>query len=438
VDLWGLPKIPQWPHSLGTNGKRTISQDALAICEESYISLLGLQIQGLDTDSDMTQYNLTIETSYFDFDCKNPKTGLVLNESTNYFPEWLNLSAIFAYGSQSPPSSFAAYVWFPNLTETYPEIEKEPIPLEAVPPARMFYASQDRNDSGPAYGFYSLFNCSMRPVVVETDILCNSSSTALRHCWATRQRQVSHLYNSNNHRYSTTILQLSSIWLRNLLSQWQIADGTRDPFIMSSTDNYLAGEKHPFIAKKTSNWAKVPLRDFSRRLTTAFNTYLEASLDPFNHTNVSFRSQPPEERLNSSLTFEGLMNRTEAVAATRHIVYRVNRQWVTMLMITTICLQILAIAGLFLQGIIRGPDILGFASSLTRENPYMGLPHGGSGLDGPARTRALGNLRVHLSDINPKDEVGYIVFKTVPSAERPISDKDNGDWRGLSTKRLYF
>jgi hypothetical protein len=438
VDLWGLPKIPQWPHNLETNGKRPISQDALATGEESYTSLLGLHIQGLDTESDTTRYNLTIETSYFDLDCKSPKTGLLLNESTKYFPEWLNLSAIFAHDLNIPPSSFAAYVWFPNLTETYPEMEDEPIPLVDIPPAHLIYASQDRSDSGPAYGFYSLFNCSIRPIVVETDIVCDYSSTALRHCWAARQRQVTRLYHSNSHRYRTTILYISSPWLRNLLSQWRIVDGKRDPFVMSSTDNYLAGERYPFTPKKTSNWAKVPVRDFSRRLTTAFNTYLEASLNPFNHTNVSFQNRPTEERLNSSLTFQGFMNHTEAMATTRYAVYRVKHQWVIVLIITTICLQILAIAGLFLQGLICGPDILGFASSLTRENPYIGLPYGGSGLNGPARTKALGNLRVHLSDVNPKNEVGYIVFKTVPSSERPISNGGNGDWRGLSRKRLYF
>jgi hypothetical protein len=103
---------------------------------------------------------------------------------------------------------------------------------------------------------------------------------------------------------------------------------------------------------------------------------------------------------------------------------------VAALVVITMCLQALGILGLLLQGLIRGPDILGYASALTRENPHVGVPPGGSALDGPTRAKVLGRMYVQLADTLPGEPVGHIAL-------REVGKDDGQDWRQLNSHRLY-
>ena len=63
--------------------------------------------------------------------------------------------------------------------------------------------------------------------------------------------------------------------------------------------------------------------------------------------------------------------------------------------------------------LITAPDILGFVSSLTRDNPHFedaSLPilPGESIMSGPDRARALLNMREQIVDLHPEKEVGHI------------------------------
>ncbi|KAF5005815.1 hypothetical protein FDECE_7771 [Fusarium decemcellulare] len=441
VDLWSLPKIPQWPRQLGDGVEHEVDKEALATGDDYYASLLGVKVQGLNMVPKEARYDFTVETLYYDFDCSSVRHGLSINQLSTYMNDKeTNVYALFnrTFG-QTEFSSFAASINLPNLTEEFQNIDQNPIPLNDVPPGYMLYATLDRT-SDPAGGeyfkYFALFNCTMRLVVIDTNIICDSSASSTD-CWAVRQKRVNDRYNTNSFYH----LMTDQAWTRrkNLLRRWRTADTAHaGSVIMSPTDIYLAGELYPFSLQEKLDWTNVTLEGFSKRLTTAFNTYWEATLDPFNHTNVDFRRQPPADELTIETNGTvGFFNQTEGVATVRHDVYRTNGLWVTILIITTACLEILAVAGAALQFFIRGPDILGFASSLTRENPHVGLPPGGTGLDGPARARALRHLRVQLSDVSPEDEVGYITFKTISSHEKPAQG-DEKNWRPLGPKRPYL
>jgi hypothetical protein len=55
------------------------------------------------------------------------------------------------------------------------------------------------------------------------------------------------------------------------------------------------------------------------------------------------------------------------------------------------------------------PDI----SSMTRDNPHMRLPDGGSTMSGPERARALGKIKVKIADLGSQSEVGHIGLAAV-------------------------
>jgi hypothetical protein len=78
-------------------------------------------------------------------------------------------------------------------------------------------------------------------------------------------------------------------------------------------------------------------------------------------------------------------------------------------------LLLCATASLVLRMLIVAPDILGFASSLTRDSPYftsdfIPILQGGSIMNGPERARALRRVRIQIVDIRPEDETGHVAL----------------------------
>lgn len=426
VDFWDWPRIPQWPKNADPGLKRAINLEAIAKGNESYASLLGVHIQGFNKFDAEAQYQFSVESLYHDFSCNEPEIDVHLNQTKNEIPKsWNNMTELFE-PSRNESTSFAALVSGPNLTDLYPEPDNSPTPLDNLPPFYLLYVTVDtaisfKNDTKPL----TIFNCTVRPVVVETDVVCNSSAVSTN-CLATHQRKIKKFYNSHNSPYTALMTTLSR--RSGIHQQWSAAQGIENRFLTSryitnaSTSQFVFGD----------GFNK---RLFSTRMTTAFNTFVDSSIYNSDHTYASFRLQPGEDILPSAKR-GSLMNKTEAVVRSKEEVYRVNKTWLTILIIITELLGLLGILGLVLQLFIRGPDILGFASSLTRENVYMDLPPGGSALDGPARARALGSLRVHLADVKPKDEKGYIAF-TPAYAFKQGDEEEEGSWKDLSSKRHY-
>jgi hypothetical protein len=61
--------------------------------------------------------------------------------------------------------------------------------------------------------------------------------------------------------------------------------------------------------------------------------------------------------------------------------------------------------------------IFDFVSSLTRDNPRVNAPHGGSGLDGAERARLLRKLPVQLGYVDAIAEVGYITMRNIDGSK---------------------
>ncbi|KAJ4129808.1 hypothetical protein NW768_006778 [Fusarium equiseti] len=436
VDFWDWPRIPQWPKSADPNLERAIDLDAIANGDESYISLLGVHIQGLNELDAEAQYQFSVESLYHDFLCNEPpEVDVSLNETKNKIPHsWSNMTKLFEpsddmtrilrpIDSKAKSSSFAACVTGPNLEDLYPDPENKSTLLENLPPFYMLYVTVDartdyNNDTKPL----TIFNCSIHPAVVETDIVCNSSVISTS-CWATHQRKLKKYYNPHNSSYTALITTLSKE--EEIHRQWRAAQGEDNKYL---TSRYITNAT-------TSQFEFGKLFDkklFSTRMTTAFNTFVDASYYSLDHTYASFRLLPSENDI--PFTHQGsVMTTTQAIVRSKEEVYRVNNAWLVILIVITNFLGFLGILGLVLQLFIRGPDILGFASSLTREKVDIDLPPGGSALDGPARARALRGLRVHLADVKPEHKEGYIAFTAV---KQDIGEEE-GSWRDLSLERYY-
>jgi hypothetical protein len=125
------------------------------------------------------------------------------------------------------------------------------------------------------------------------------------------------------------------------------------------------------------------------------------------------------------------MDQTNATRVREFPVYKADVPWILLLLFCSVILFLLGIANIIAAFYVSVPDIFGYVSSLTRENPYVDVPDGGTMLDGTDRSRILKDLRVQLADVRVGDEVGYIALKSL--AKEPGSDNGLRSRKG----RLY-
>lgn len=423
LDMWGRPKIPIWDDSRGgeeDDGWIDVADQAASEQSDLYASLLGVNVYGLEHDNN-TKYDILVNSTYINLDCEAVAFGITYNRSEEYFPaDVLNVTSMQKSDYKSDPTrdcrkpddhtSFRAGYGYPHnvIGVGTPDFK---------PPA-LLYASKDlyygRGQTGTSF---SLFNCTMTPVAVKTSIRCGP--LAQTGCAAHRQRRLPHDGPAN------------SMWPENMvdtaltitLGEWPVAQGDFDNYMASPTDNYLAGDDNLFLGQDIRQWNGTDMRFFSRRITTAFNTMWQATLNPRNATNPDPAGSQPSQPYRGT-------TRTEARTAVERNIYRASRPWITVLFVATLILQALAVAGVVLDKLVlRAPDIMGYVSSSTRDNAFFPLPMSGSTLGGTERARLLGGVRVRIADVRPGEDVGYIAF------ERAVPDVP---WAPLNRRREYL
>jgi hypothetical protein len=116
------------------------------------------------------------------------------------------------------------------------------------------------------------------------------------------------------------------------------------------------------------------------------------------------------------------MNKTDATVMRQIPIYRANAGWVACLVICSSVLLLLGISSLLVSRRTTVPDIFDYVSFLTRDNPHVNAPHGGSGLDGAERARLLRKLPVQLGDADAGAEVGYITMRSIDGGK----DREHG------------
>ena len=124
-------------------------------------------------------------------------------------------------------------------------------------------------------------------------------------------------------------------------------------------------------------------------------------------------------------------NCTTAQVTHTHNVYKCHPWWLVLLLVASIVLFALGVASVVLKFMTRGPDILGYASSLVRDNPYVKADAANSTVDGLDYTRKLPGLKIRLLDVRPDNKYGHIAVAS-ETAEQGWSGV------GLSKGRLYI
>lgn len=203
----------------------------------------------------------------------------------------------------------------------------------------------------------------------------------------------------------------------------------------SAIDKYLQGADNPFSISPgmpfdPNGYANISGSFFSRRLTAVLNTAYQTSLCPYGTALGSNANFSTCQWAGDIYPFAN--GTARVVIEYPNDIYATNKWHASILLAISLLLQLAAFITVIVTAMTRAPNVLGFISSLTRDNPYTAnvIPPGGSTLDGAERARALGDVHVRLADLRPEHSVGKIIFLGVDDgSEGQIGGKLTGSGR---------
>ena len=133
-------------------------------------------------------------------------------------------------------------------------------------------------------------------------------------------------------------------------------------------------------------------------------------MDPTNRTiGVSTVAVEPEDPAMDI----GTIANTPATCLYEQDVYIASWTWLAVPLGSSVVLFVTGVAGVIWDCHIVGPNILDFASSLTRNNKDMDLPKDESTMGGVECVRMLRDVKVMTQDVKAGSEIGKIAPDTV-------------------------
>lgn len=146
----------------------------------------------------------------------------------------------------------------------------------------------------------------------------------------------------------------------------------------------------------------------SQTMSYLINTYLCASqpagglLAPADELNrMTFESQ--NALLTGAVKNGSWALTSKALGAAYEPTWVLVIPWIILDFMTCTILLLGAIASVWLRIRTVCPDVFGYVSSMTRDNPHIPVPKGGSTMSGTERARAMKNVRVKIGEV----ERGY-------------------------------
>lgn len=193
---------------------------------------------------------------------------------------------------------------------------------------------------------------------------------------------------------------------------------------------------------------------FSKRLSLVFNTYYQLSsqtsgyfgslssnlsaygpdtlpvtdINKYLPANLSATEHAFDDWINKfmlvakDLDYRFIGATTTADATTISQIFVCNWAWFALLIVASSVILITGSIAVILKRKTLGPEMFGFVSSMTYENPWLGIPTGGTMLDGMERARLLKDVEVCIGDVRGNEEVGHIAI----AAGIPIRKLERG------------
>jgi hypothetical protein len=394
-DLFGNLRIPDiksvvWEDVYSHNASDShVVQDTSNL---TYTSLFGVPIVDIPTSGNVT---FTLESAYWEINCDPFAPHTHFTDFDESFPP----------GRMSPgPSgpSFQLYIDFLQRKKNmWPTGNDFVFDFRYSTKTSMTEFSM--NDTGVRTA-----NCTASFRLVESEVDCEAGDCSvqrMRH----GKRDISHMF-----RKATAdgdYYQLNWYWYFECLCS-VLGGATRSTATSELPEWWMM---NPDVALGYSPWryeyanvSTLPPEVFSRRLQVVMNTFWDATL------NGTYRTgNLTSEGLGSELMNSSAWNTTHALGSHyQGDQYICNTTFAALTIVISWLLFTAAGVSVFLGIITRAPDILGYVSSLARDDPYF-MRHVPSHLDGLETTRVLRDERVIIGDVHKEAGTGHVAFASM-------------------------
>lgn len=191
--------------------------------------------------------------------------------------------------------------------------------------------------------------------------------------------------------------------------------------LVLNTYNQLSAQSTGYFGSLTGNLSAygpdtLPVTDI--------NAYLPANLSATEHSFYDWNTNFQQTAIDLDYPFLGAT--TTATAKSTMQIFVCNFAWVALLLVSSSTILITGIVAVVLKRRTLGPEMFGFVTSMTYENPWLNIPTGGTMLDSMERARLLKDVEVRIGDVCGDETVGHIAF----AAGVPL--------RKLERGRLYW
>lgn len=441
-DVWGNLKVPNWRtvsmvEPSNKDGWRTVPPVS---SPDNYTSLSGLPISGLVNKAGIVQ-DFDFQDSYMELDCP-----LLLNMSKNDGSWTDDLGLVWSASNGS--SAFHNKV---SGTQT-PFFLDTNTPLNVDRQTTLFY---DQNST--AFGMESLQHPrnilygSMYEVPDSTDPR-GVFALALRNC-TVQQRYIEARARCTDDGCAVVALRPSTRYANmnpyltrledpaiafNLMKNMPLATGSFRVGDSAPTELYIRGSEMPFGRASSDQppILNITTDMFQSKLQLLLHTYYQLSMAPLAYTAAL--PGPSDDIWNLLAVFDSsggadkklpfVPLRSNTTITTMVEVYHCSYLWFALLLSSSVVLIMLGAVGSAISHLCHAPDMIGYVSSFTYNNPYMQVPTGGAYLSAMDRACLLRDMTVKIGDAVSEDDVGHIVFGTV---DRPNTVGD------LDTTKLY-
>ena len=376
VDIWSNVKIPKIETLESTQTSDVDGWYAVPHENTSYSSLVGLPVDGIEKSG---SYDFLLESHYMVLDCPTVADFTLVNVTSQggFSIQFIleNSTQILLYHNQT----------------SYPSVKPWGVNFSA--------ASYLETDNG------FTANCTLTRSSVESNITCDHGS-----CSVTQIRR-----SEFDQRPAGYVPLYYGVAKEGVEDYWPKSGGSSEHSGESTpTEYFIADPTMNSLSTSIETWG-VSLKGlsaelFSERLSLLLNTFWQCSLAPWYQTG-NFPSNASSLNYNNpDLSSWVHFNTTTTAVTTLTEIYICNKIWAAILFVASSVLLLCGLCGAVVKHMTHGPNILGYVSTMTRDNPYIDLPSGGCTLDGLERARLLKDLKVKMQDVASEDAVGHIAF----------------------------
>ncbi|KAF2490259.1 hypothetical protein BU16DRAFT_517463 [Lophium mytilinum] len=266
----------------------------------------------------------------------------------------------------------------------------------------------------------SVVNCTMAPQDVQSSIFCSDRS-----CRVTAIRNLTVNLSSWWHTDYADI-QLSFIYLpfatigSLLQGSFRLASSLTEMWLQDPSSSYVVENFKTF-----SNLSTVPLSTLSRNFEMLLNTYWQSTYG----AQYLFGNLSTNMTLYDNISHEWVAGEIFIRSGSKPTItdsngeqYACNMTFAAFLLVISCLLLLAGVASLVLMSMTLAPDVLGYVSSSTRDNPFAELNQP-SHLDGLERASAMREMRITLGDVNVAGETGHIAFAVTAGVQRLRKDR---------------